>query len=156
VGRFRRNHLVPVPEVDSLAELNQLVERWDAEDDARRIGTRPRTVGEHFQVEQPLLNPLPAEPFETGLQLALRVDRYSQITMRTNRYSVPVRLIGRRVRVRLHASEPVENLVMRLGRSGSACGRGGGPGAHGTAAPSSRAIGARWRLTACAGHVKNR
>jgi hypothetical protein len=35
----------------------------------------------------------------------VRVDRYSQITVRTNRYSVPVRLIGRRVRVMLHASE---------------------------------------------------
>jgi transposase len=102
---FRRNHLVPVPEVDSLAELNQLVACWDAEDDARRIGTRPRTVGEHFAVEQPLLKPLPEEPFETGLQLGLRVDRYSQITVRTNRYSVPARLIGRRVRVMLGASE---------------------------------------------------
>jgi hypothetical protein len=107
IGWFRRNHLVPVPEVDSLAELNQLVERWDTADDARRIGTRPRTVAEHFQVEQPLLKPLPAEPFETGLQLGLRVDRYSQISVRTNRYSVPARLIGRRVRVTLGASELV-------------------------------------------------
>jgi transposase len=107
IGWFRRNHLVPVPEVGSLAELNQLVERWDADDDARRIGTRPRTVGEHFRVEQPLLKPLPDEPFETGLQLALRVDRYGQVTVRTNRYSVPVRLIGRKVRVMLGASELV-------------------------------------------------
>jgi len=35
------------------------------------------------------------------------VDRYSQITVRTNRYSVPARLIGRQVRVMLHASELV-------------------------------------------------
>lgn len=33
-----------------------------------------------------------------------RVDRYDQIPVRTNRYSVPIRLIGRRVRVVLHAS----------------------------------------------------
>jgi transposase len=105
IGWFRRNHLVPVPEVDSLAELNAMVECWDVADDARRIGTRPRTVGEHFAVEQPLLKPLPDEPFETGLQLSVRVDRYAQITVRTNRYSVPVRLIGRKVRVMLHASE---------------------------------------------------
>jgi hypothetical protein len=84
-----------------------MVERWDAEDDARRIGTRPRTVAEHFAVEQPLLKPLPDELFETGLQLSTRVDRYAQITVRTNRYSVPVRLIGRRVRVMLGASELV-------------------------------------------------
>lgn len=36
-----------------------------------------------------------------------RVDRYSQIAVRTNRYSVPVRLIGKRVRVVLHASHLV-------------------------------------------------
>ena len=107
IGWFRRNHLVPVPEVNSLAELNQIVECWDAADDARRIGTRPRTVADHFAVERPLLKPLPDEPFETGLQLGLRVDRYSQITVRTNRYSVPVRLIGRRVRVMLGASQLV-------------------------------------------------
>ena len=43
-----------------------MVDAWDAADDARRIGTRAHTVGEHFAIEQPLLVPLPEEPFETG------------------------------------------------------------------------------------------
>jgi transposase len=107
IGRFRRNHLVPVPEVASLAELNMLIDEWDLHDEARRIGSRPHTVGEHFAIEQPLLNPLPAEPFETARLFTPRVDRFSQITVRMNRYSVPVRLIGRQVRVLLHASELV-------------------------------------------------
>ncbi|MEU0390344.1 IS21 family transposase [Streptomyces chartreusis] len=97
----------PVPEVDSLAELNAMVERWDAEDDDRRIRSRPRTIGEYFAVERPLLQPLPNEPFETGRLFSLRVDRYAQVSVRTNRYSVPVGLIGRTVRVMLHASEVV-------------------------------------------------
>jgi transposase len=105
IGWFRRNHLVPVPEVESLAELNAQVEAWDAADDARRIGARPRTVGEMFALEAPVLRALPDEPFETGRWFTPRVDRFSQISIRTNRYSVPVRLIGRRVRVLLHASE---------------------------------------------------
>ncbi len=66
IGWFRRNHLVPVPEVESFAELNAMVDAWDQADDARRMGSRARTVGEHFATEQPLLAPLPAEPFETG------------------------------------------------------------------------------------------
>lgn len=107
IGWFRRNHLVPVPEVASLAELNAQIDEWDLADEARRIGGRPRTVGEYFAVEQPLLKPLPDEPFDTGSLLSLRVDRYSQITVRTNRYSVPVRLIGRKVRVELHGSDLV-------------------------------------------------
>jgi transposase len=107
IGWFRRNHLAPVPEVDSLAELNAMIDAWDFEDEARRIGNRPRTIGEYFAVEQPLLQPLPEEPFATGLLLGLRVDRYSPISVRTNCYSVPCRLIGRKVRVMLHASELV-------------------------------------------------
>lgn len=47
IGWYRRNHLVPVPEVDSLAEPNIMVDGWDEADDARRIGSRARTVGEH-------------------------------------------------------------------------------------------------------------
>ncbi|MGW2311314.1 IS21 family transposase [Actinomadura luteofluorescens] len=107
IGWFRRNHFVPVPEVDSLAELNQMIDRWDEEDEARRLRARPRTIGELFATERPLLQPLPVEAFDTGRHFTLRVDRHSQISVRTNRYSVPVRLIGRLVQVVLHASELV-------------------------------------------------
>src|SRR4051795_3029185 len=79
IGWFRRNHLVPVPNVDSFEQLKAMVDEGDAAEDARRIGTRPHTIGEHFAVEQPLLLPLPAETFETGSWLTSRVDRFSQI-----------------------------------------------------------------------------
>ena len=104
VGWFRRNHLVPVPRVDSIAELNALIEGYDDTDDKRRIGARIHTVGEAFAQERTLLKPVPVEPFETGLWLTPRVDRFAQVTVRSNRYSVPARLIGRQVRVLLHAS----------------------------------------------------
>ncbi|MDJ0386386.1 hypothetical protein [Streptomyces sp. G-G2] len=51
--------------------------------------------------------PLPEEPFETGRLFTPRVDRYSQIAVRTNWYSGPVRLIGKRVRVVMHDSHLV-------------------------------------------------
>lgn len=79
IGWFRRNHLVPIPEVDTLDELNAMIDQWDLEDEARRIGSRPRTVGELFAVEVPLLKPLPTEVFETGRWFTPRVDRYSQV-----------------------------------------------------------------------------
>ncbi|MEV4580494.1 IS21 family transposase [Nonomuraea jabiensis] len=107
VGRFRRNRLVPVPVVATLAELNAQIDLWDEEDEQRRIGERARTVGEYFAIEKPFLQPLPDDHFETGRLFSPRVDRYSQITVRMNRYSVPVRLIGRQVRVLLHACELV-------------------------------------------------
>jgi transposase len=107
VGRFRRNHLVPVPVVDTLAELNLRMQAADAADDARLIESHARTVGQDFAVEAPLLRPLPAEEFEAGLWLTPRVDRFGRVTVRCAHYSVPVALIGRRVRVRLSASEVV-------------------------------------------------
>jgi hypothetical protein len=92
--------------VESFEQLNAMADAWDAAD-ARRIGSRAHTVGDLFAIERPLLVPMPDEPFETGTWLGPRVDRYSQVTVRTNRYSVPARLVGRQVRVHLHASHLV-------------------------------------------------
>ncbi|HLZ38641.1 MAG TPA: IS21 family transposase [Mycobacteriales bacterium] len=106
-GRFRRTHLVPVPAVASLAELNARLAAADDVDDARRIGARMMSVGHDFAVERPALRPLPAEPFDVALHLSPRVDRYAQISVRQCLYSVPARLSGRRVSVALSASEVV-------------------------------------------------
>ena len=107
VGRFRRNHLVPVPQVDTLTVLNARIDLADASDDARRVEDRIRTVGQDFSLEAPLLAPLPNEGFEAGLLLTPRVDRFGRITVRQCHYSVPIRLIGAQVRVFLRASEVI-------------------------------------------------
>lgn len=104
-GRFRRNHLVPVPVVTSLAELNAKLATIDQNDDQRRVNGQMQTIGEKFAVEQPLLHPLPQESFEPGLLLTPRVDRHARITVRNCHYSVPARFIGRKVRVRLRSNE---------------------------------------------------
>jgi len=104
-GRFRRTHMVPVPEVATLAELNARLVAADAAEDARHIDGRAESVGAEFAAEAPLLMPLPAERFDSALSLTARVDRYAQIMVRQCRYSVPARLIGARVRVALSASE---------------------------------------------------
>jgi hypothetical protein len=104
-GRFRRTHLVPVPAVDTLAELNARLAAADAADDTRHVDGRSQTVGEAFAAEAPLLVALPAERFDTALSLTARVGRYAQIMVRQCQYSVPARLIGARVRVALSASE---------------------------------------------------
>jgi transposase len=103
-GRFRRTHCVPMPVVDSIEQLNELLAAADAKDDQRRIGNRPQTVGHDWQIEKALLRPLPAEPFPTWLTLTPRVDRHARVTVRQCLYSVPARLIGRTVRVQLGAS----------------------------------------------------
>jgi hypothetical protein len=74
-GRFRRNHCVPMPVVESIEELNALLEAADDADDRRRIGNRVMSVGHDWAFERELLRPLPAEPFDTALTLTPRVDR---------------------------------------------------------------------------------
>ncbi|WP_424075833.1 Mu transposase domain-containing protein, partial [Mycobacterium sp.] len=103
-GRFRRNHCVPMPVVDSIDELNALLEAADDADDARRVGNRSTSVGQDWAFEKTLLRPLPTQLFDTALTLTPRVDRYAQVTVRCNQYSVPARFIGHRLRVKLSAS----------------------------------------------------
>jgi hypothetical protein len=93
-----------MPVVDSVEELNALLEAADEVDGARRISNRANSVGHDWAFEKTLLRPLPAEPFDTALTLTPRVDRYAQIMVRCNQYSVPARFIGHRMRVKLSAS----------------------------------------------------
>ncbi len=106
VGRLRRNHLVPVPEVGSIAELNARLLSACEQDLARRIAGRPGTVAEQHAHERPLLRALPGR-FDTSEPAIVRVDAKALITVRQNRYSVPVALAGLRVGVAVGAREIV-------------------------------------------------
>jgi len=103
LGRFRRNHLVPVPQVDDYDALNALLRQACAEDDLRTLEDRSRTVLEHWQDEAPRLKALPEDRFDTAEISRPRVDSKSRVKLRTNRYSVPVRLVGRRLEARVTA-----------------------------------------------------
>jgi len=104
-GRFRRTHLVPVPEVETLAELNEQLAVIDAAEDARHVHGATASIGERFAAERELLAPLPAEEFDCGITLTPTVRRDSRIVVRQCYYSVPARFIGRQVRVSLRANE---------------------------------------------------
>jgi len=103
VGRFRRRHLVPLPAVETLAELNDLVALADERDDARHIFGHRQSVGEDFAGELEVLRSLPDERFEMMLALECRVDHKSRICVRQCFYSVPARYVGRRIDVFLGA-----------------------------------------------------
>ncbi|MPY72515.1 MAG: DDE-type integrase/transposase/recombinase, partial [Alphaproteobacteria bacterium] len=79
IGRFRRRHLTPVPQVASLAALNEALVAADARDDARRIGARAETVGAAAARELPLLIPLPVEAFDVSASLSCRVDAKARV-----------------------------------------------------------------------------
>ena len=103
IGRFRRSHLVPVPDVACLAAVNELITAGDLVDDDRVITGRSATVGAAFTAERSTLAGLPAEPFDPARIVTARVDSRARVSVRQCFYSVPVRLAGRRVTVRLSA-----------------------------------------------------
>ena len=103
VGRFRRAHLSPVPAVADLAELNARLAAADDVDQDRRLTGRTETVGAAAAREQPLLGRLPVEPFDPATLLSVRVDLKARVCVRQAYYSVPARLAGRRLPVRLTA-----------------------------------------------------
>ena len=108
VGRLRRNHLVPVPQVWSIAQLNRLLVDACEQDLGRRIAGRPGTVAEQHAIERPLLRALPAAgPFDATETASVRVDAKALVTIRQNRYSVPVALAGLRVQAAVGAREIV-------------------------------------------------
>jgi hypothetical protein len=105
VGRFRRRHLVPVPDVASLADLNARLRAACEHDFARRITGHADTVGDALARERPLLRLLPDESLQTAEQVTPRVDAKALVSVRQNRYSVPVALVGLRVTATIGARE---------------------------------------------------
>lgn len=121
IGRFRRRHLVPVPDVASLAELNRHISAGDLLDDARVITGRHYTVAAAFAAELPTLQRLSDEPSDPALALRTRVDLRARVSVRQCCYSVPARYAGRRLPVRLTATTvevfDAERLVARHERA---------------------------------------
>lgn len=103
VGRFRRAHLVPVPEVADLDELNRSCAMADAADDARHIGRRLASVGEAFEAEAAWLHPLPDAVFDAAKEYVAKADAKARVCVLQSWYSVPARLARRQVVVRLGA-----------------------------------------------------
>lgn len=103
IGRFRRRHLVPIPKVVSMVELNELLVAAAVVDDRRHIAHRRISVGEHFDLEAPALRPLPGERFDASVLGSHRVDTKSRVCVRQAHYSVPVRYVRQRLDVRVGA-----------------------------------------------------
>ncbi len=90
VGYARRNYMVPIPEVDSFQELNDLLQQRCMAEAGRRLRGETETIGEMWERERPDLLLLPVHPFPCCRTVPVRPNRLSMVTFQTNRYSVPV------------------------------------------------------------------
>lgn len=90
VGRFRRNHLVPVPEFADFAELNAYLLSACQQDEGRRIAAHELTVGAKLAIERQQLRPLATEGFGLAEESYGVVDAKGCIRARLNSYSTPL------------------------------------------------------------------
>ncbi len=102
VGFNRRNFLVPLPEVNSFEELNEFLLQKCLEDDMRQVSGQPATIGQMWQEEKPHLRPLPAYPFDCCRTTTVSLNRYSQVQLETNRYSVPTDQSSRQLTAKVY------------------------------------------------------
>jgi transposase len=98
VGYARRNYLVPLPEADSIDELNRHLRERCMAYGTHRIAGRDKTVNESYEEEKGHLVALPPTPFSNIETSAGKVDKYATVIVDKNRYSVPTRYAGLRVR----------------------------------------------------------
>jgi transposase len=103
VGRFRRNHWVPVPPAGDLADLNRHLLAACQADEARTITGREQTVGMGLLIERAHLLPLADDGFDLVEVSFPIVTSLSCVKVKTNAYSAPVKA-GRTVEVRLSAA----------------------------------------------------
>jgi transposase len=105
VGRFRRTHLVPVPTVKDLDELNKKLIAACTLDDQRTIIGKLKTIFENWQLEITNLQPLPKEPFAAAIVCSPKVDHRSLVAVKRNFYSVPIKYVGQSVEVQMFAEK---------------------------------------------------
>lgn len=108
VGYVRRNAFVPLPEVQSMEELNNYLLNWCMEESERRkVPHRKETVLQMWHKEKEHLHPLPANKFETCKLVSCQVNKTSLITVETNQYSVPCRYVGQAVWVKIFVDQVI-------------------------------------------------
>jgi len=103
VGRFRRNHWVPVPRAHDLEDLNRRLLAACGADEARTVDGRVQTVGAALLHERTALLPLAAEPFDLTERSQGLVSSLGWVRVKTNAYSVPLPA-GSRVDIALRAA----------------------------------------------------
>ena len=102
VGYSRRNYMVPVPQADTLEQLNERLLAASIAYGDHRIAGREHTVTELYEQEKNHLIALPDLP-SGNLQTATgKIDKYSTILVDKNRYSVPTRYAYCKASVVLH------------------------------------------------------
>ena len=102
-GQFRRNYLVPVPQVRNLNELNLLLAAGLREEERRVIDGRAQSIGAAMISEREHLLPLAEEGFDLAAVHFPTVNGSGCVKVLTNFYSAPLS-VGTAVQVKVYSA----------------------------------------------------
>jgi transposase len=115
VGYARRTYLVPIPQVESLQDLEALNVALRArcvEDQQRIMAGQTAPIADRLTIERAYLGPLPEQAPDVGLVREVVVRSTGQVRFEANVYSVPIQYAYRRLvlkadpfHVRLYADD---------------------------------------------------
>jgi len=105
VGFGRRRYLSPPPEFADFAALNAFLLEKCRADFLRQVHGQPAPIGEMFANEMPNMLALPTHPFDCCRVVTVSRNRYSQVRLETNSYSLPTDVAGAQFTAKLYPFE---------------------------------------------------
>ncbi len=103
----RLNFMVPVPQVESLGQLNAELRRRCLEDQVRRLRGKQGTKAQRLEEERGALLALPAGRFEAARKQSTAASSLSLVRFDSNDYSVPVSFAHHPIVVKGYCEEVV-------------------------------------------------
>jgi len=107
VGYARRNFFVPLPEADSLEELNDYLVASCTNYQTRRNDANGEIIGHLLNQEREVLLPLPVKRYACCCRHEVKANSLSLVSFETNRYSVPVAYAHKRLVLKAYVDQVV-------------------------------------------------
>lgn len=103
IGYVQRNFLSPLVQIDSFDELNAYLLQRCLKDDQRQVKGQSVAIQVAWEQELPRLRPLPTRDFDCCQRRLVTLNGYGQVTIDTNRYSVPADKAAKELTAKLYA-----------------------------------------------------
>ena len=107
VGYAKRNFFVPLPEVDSIEEVNDRLVASCIKYQDRRNDQNGETISHLLQREREVLSALPTERYACCRRHEVKADSLALVRFETNRYSVPVEYAHKRLVLKAYVDQVV-------------------------------------------------
>jgi len=101
VGFARRNFMVPVPEAATIEELNEVLMKQCLAYGSHTIAGREQSVDALYEEEKNALLSQPEVAFSNIHARDGRADKYATVIVDKNRYSIPWRFVGQKLKILL-------------------------------------------------------